>query len=87
MHINFKEMQAVLWALKAWIHIFVGKKVTLYCDNQAVVNDIRKLSIRGSAMKPLRVIVTLLALHDVLMETVWISSKENVLADQLSRAK
>jgi hypothetical protein len=33
MHINLKEMQAMLWTLKTWIHIFVEKKVTLYCDN------------------------------------------------------
>jgi hypothetical protein len=87
MHINLKEMQAMLWALKTWIHIFMKKKVTLYCDNQAVINDIRKLFIRDSTMKSLWVIVTLLTLHDVLMKTVWISSKKNVLADQLSRAK
>jgi hypothetical protein len=87
MHINLKEMQAMLWALKTWIHIFVEKKVTLYCDNQAMINDIRKLFIKNSTMKSLRVIITLLTLHDVLIKTVWISSKKNVLADYLSRAK
>jgi hypothetical protein len=70
MHINLKEMQAMLWALKTWIHIFVEKKVTLYYDNQAVINNIRKLFIRNSIMKSLRVIITLLTLHDVLMKTV-----------------
>jgi hypothetical protein len=87
MHINFKEMQAMLWALKTWIHIVVKKKVILYYDNQAVINDIKKLFIRDSIMKSLWVIITFLTLHDVLMKTVWISFKKNVLADQLSRAK
>jgi hypothetical protein len=87
LHINLKEMQAMLWALKTWIHTFAEEKVTLYCDNQVVVNDIRKLFIKDSTMKSLRVIITLLTLHDVLIETVWISSKKNVLANQLFRAK
>jgi hypothetical protein len=87
MYINFKEMQAMLWTLKTWIHIFVEKKITLYCDNQAVINEIKKLFIRNSIIKSLRVIITLLTLHDVLTKTVWISFKKNVLANQLSRAK
>jgi hypothetical protein len=33
MHINLKKMQAMLWALKTWIHIFVEKKIILYYDN------------------------------------------------------
>jgi hypothetical protein len=87
MYINLKEMQAMLWVFKTWIHMFVEKKIILYCDNQAVINDIRKLFIRDSTMKSLRVIITFLTLHDVLMKTVWISFKKNVLTDQLSRAK
>jgi hypothetical protein len=53
LHINLKEMQAMLWALKTWIHIFAEKKVTLYCDNQVVVNDIKKLFIRDLTIKSL----------------------------------
>jgi ribonuclease HI len=87
LHINLKEMQAMLWVLKTWIHTFAKKKVTLYSDNQVVVNDIKKLFIKDSTMKSLRVIITLLTLHDVLIKTVWISSKKNVLANQLFRAK
>jgi hypothetical protein len=87
MHINLKEMQAMLWAFKTWIHIFVEKKVSLYCDNQVVINDIKKLFIKNSTIKSLRVIITFLTLHDVLIKTVWISSKKNVLANQLSRVK
>jgi hypothetical protein len=87
LHINFKEMQAMLWTLKTWIHTFAKKRVILYCDNQVVVNDIKKLFIKNSTMKSLRVIVTLLTLHDVLIETMWISSKKYVLANQLFKAK
>jgi hypothetical protein len=33
LHINFKKMQAMLWALKIWIHTFAEKKIILYYDN------------------------------------------------------
>ena len=85
--INVKEMMAVLHALRKWLPIFKGSKLVIYGDNQAVVNGLRNGSIRGPAMKPLRDIAMLLALHDIVIESHWISSRENTLADMLSRGQ
>ncbi len=84
-HINIKEMDAVLILLSQWTSVFAGKKVLLHCDNKAVVGGLRKSSIRGPAMAPLRQIATLLAIHDIELEVVWIPTGENKVADCLSR--
>ena len=67
-HINVKEMMTILHALRKWLPIFKGSKLVIYGDNQAVVNGLRNGSIRGPAMKPLRDIAMLLALHDIVIE-------------------
>ena len=43
--------------------------------------------MRGPAMAPLRDVVMLLALHDILVEVMWLDSKSNHLADLLSRGE
>ena len=73
-HINVKEMMAVLHALRKWLPILKDPNLS-YGDNQAVVNGLRNGSIRGPAMKPLRDIAMLLALHDIVIESYWISSR------------
>lgn len=85
MHINVKEMIAVLRALN---HFGTsGCEVNLYCDNWAVVQGLRKSSIRGAAMEPLRKIAMLAALTNVTINAIWIPTKQNYLADMLSRGK
>jgi hypothetical protein len=64
-HINYKEMFAVLQALQLWLASFAGRQVHVYCDNDAVVAALRKQTIRGNAISPLRKIAMIAALHDV----------------------
>jgi ribonuclease HI len=64
-HINYKEMFAVLQALQLWLASFAGRQVHVYCDNNAVVAALRKQTIRGNAISPLRKIAMIAALHDV----------------------
>ena len=59
--IQFKEMQAVNHALHLWLDQLRGMTVALYCDNDACVHGLSKLSIRGLAMAPLRQIATRIA--------------------------
>ena len=84
-HINVKEMTAILQAMKKWLPICKGSHLILYCDSYAVTKGVNKTSIRGQAMHALRAITMLAALHDIQIEARWISSKENYIADLLSR--
>lgn len=83
--IQFKEMQAVSYALHLWLNQLRGSKVVLYCDNEACVYGLSKLSIRGLAMGPLRQIATTMAKYDILLVPTWIPTHANQLADDLSR--
>ena len=83
--IQFKEMQAVNYALHLWLNRLRGTKVVLYCDNDACVHGLSKLSIRGLAMGPLRQIATTIAEYDILLIPTWIATHANQLADDLSR--
>ena len=83
--IQFKEMQAVNYALHLWLDQLRGRRVILYCDNKACVHGLSKLSIRGLAMGPLRQIAMTMAEYDILLVPTWIPTYANQLADDLSR--
>ena len=85
--IQFKEMMAILIALRYWRPKLAGARVYIYCDNQAVVAGVNHTSIRGQAMGPLRDIVLILTFEDILLHARWIPTKENCLADALSRRR
>ena len=59
--------------------------MVLYCDNEACVHGLLKLSIRGLAIGPLRQIATIMAEYDILLVPTWIPTRANQLADDLSR--
>jgi hypothetical protein len=84
-HINYKEMLAILTAFRLWLPKFSGKHIAIHTDNTAVYHGLNKRSIRGPAMEPLREITLLAALHDITFSAHWISTKDNLLADLLSR--
>jgi hypothetical protein len=84
-HINYKEMLAILTSFKLWTAAFSGKHITIHTDNTAVYHGLNKRSIRGPAMEPLREITLLAALHDITFAAQWIPTKDNLLADLLSR--
>lgn len=86
-HITVKEMMAVLHALQLWAHEFEGARLIIHGDNTGVVNGLQNLSIRGPALSPLREIAMILALRQITIESLWLSSEENLLADILSRGQ
>lgn len=86
-HITVKEMMAVLHALQLWAQEFEGALLIIHGDNTGVVNGLQNLSIRGPALKPLQEIAMILALHDIVIESRWLPSEENLLADILSRGQ
>lgn len=83
-HINVKEITAILHTLQRWLPIIKGSCLILYCDNFAVAKGVEKTSIRGNAMHALRAITMLVAINDVKIESHWISTKHNAIADLLS---
>ena len=83
--IQFKEMKAVQHAVQLWLDRLRGSKLILYCDNDACIHGLIKTSIRGPAMAPLRSIAMLLASQDIHLVPIWIPTKANLLADDLSR--
>lgn len=86
-HITVKEMSAVLYALNTWLLLFADSHLITYGDNTGVVQGLKHSSNIGPAMDPLREIVMILSTHNIVIESNWILSKENFLADILSRGQ
>jgi ribonuclease HI len=84
-HNNFKEMYAVLHALRTWTTESRACKIKLHCDNEGVVAALAKGSIKGQAISPLRQIAMHIVVHDIKLHCLWIPTKENPLADALSQ--
>ena len=59
--IQFKEMKAIHHAIRLWRDRLRGSRLVLYCDNNACIHGLKKSSINGQAMAPLREIALLLA--------------------------
>ena len=87
MHINFKEMKAVLYVIELWLDQLQGTRLVLHCDNEECVFGLHKSSIKGAAMAPLRDFAMFVARHDIHLVPTWIPTKANQLADDLSRFK
>ena len=86
-HINIKEMAAVYMAMQRWLPDFAGSHLIIKSDNFAVASGIKKTSMRGQAMIYLRKIVMLAAQHDIVINSQWISTTDDWLADLLSRGR
>lgn len=86
-HIMVNEMGAVLHALQKWASEFEGAQLIIHGDNTSVVQGLHNLSMQGPAMSPLREIAMILALRQIVIESHWLSSEDNLLADLLSRGQ
>src|SRR5271169_56840 len=84
-HINYKEMFAILYAFAEWCDDWKGQSVNIHCDNDAVVKGVNKSTIRGAAIHPLQSLLLLAATRDIVVRATWIPTKENAIADALSR--
>ena len=83
--INFKEMHIVLQAMQCWLLHFKVHKLVIFTDNTMVYHGLRRRSVWGPAMDPLRKITLFAALHNIDLHVQWIPTHENALADLLSR--
>jgi hypothetical protein len=83
--IAWKEAYAVLFAFAEWGESWRGHTVVIMCDNTVVVNGINARSVRGEAIDPLQLLFLTAALYDIEISCQWLSSKDNWIADALSR--
>ena len=86
LHINYKEVLALLPAVDLWGHLWRDKKVIVYSDNQAAVGILN----RGTAKDPnvmgaLRHLLWKSVIHNFRIKAVYYPGKQNVVADAASR--
>jgi len=86
-HINTQEMRAVEQVLLHWGADWIGKRLIIHIDNRAVVHGLTNRTIRGASMQVLRRCLLLATEFDLDLEARWVSTKENALADALSRVE
>jgi hypothetical protein len=84
-HINWKEAYAILFALAKWGSNWEGCQITFMCDNSTVVGAVNKKSVHGNAINPLQLVFLAAALYDIEICCYWLASKDNWIADALSR--
>ncbi|KAA8904270.1 hypothetical protein FN846DRAFT_890917 [Sphaerosporella brunnea] len=78
-------MLAVLSAFRLCLLEFSCKQIAIYTDNTAVYHGLNKCSMRGPAMEPLREIMLVAAQHDITFSARCFPTKDNLLAELLSR--
>lgn len=59
----------------------------MHIDNKAVVHGLTNRTIRGASMDVLRQYLLLATEYDLDLQARWVSTKENALADALSRSE
>ena len=78
-------MPAVEQVLLYWGSTWRGKQVVMHVDNRAIAHGMLNRTIRGASMEILRRCMLLAAEFDLELDAQWIPTKENALADALSR--
>ena len=85
-HITQLEMLNVIVALKVWANVWQDKKITLYCDNMAVVEVVTTGKTRDPFLATCaRNIWLLTAIFNIQLQVLHVPGKANVTADLLSR--
>ena len=79
-------MLNVLIALRMWCSLWADKKVTIFCDNHAVVDILDSNRTRDGILGViLREILMIQATFNVQAKVVHIMGENNPIADSLSR--
>ena len=86
LHINALELLTIMVTIKLWGHEWVGKRVTLQCDNMSSVLALNSGKARDPfLLQCLREILFVCARHEVEVKAVHIPGVDNRLPDLLSR--
>ena len=85
-HINVKELTAVYLALNRWRSFCANRQIQIFTDNTATLWALRKGSIRNIQASDILCKIFLLCLrHNIKLLVNFIPTKENILADSISR--
>jgi len=84
-HINTQEMRAVEQVLLHWGKNWKGMRVQIHVDNKAVAHEVSNSTIRGGSMNDWCRCLLLASEYDFDLEARWVSTRDNALADALSR--
>ena len=86
--IEYLELYAVLVGVLNWIQKFANRRIIIFCDNISVVYMInRNTSTCKQCLSLIRILVLESMIHNVRIFANYVSSKNNKLADLLSRNK
>ena len=84
--INFLELYAVTIGIFNWIHLFKNRRIIIFCDNTSMVHMLNNTTSGCKyCMVLMRMIVMECLNHNVKIRACYITSKDNVYADLLSR--
>ena len=84
--IAVREIYAVCVACGTWGNSWVGQHCMFYCDNKGVVDSFDKFKNKNATTQHLmRVICYLSAMHNFTFEFKWLKSKDNPMADIVTR--
>ena len=85
-NINVLELLSIVICLNLWGKYFKGKRIQIFCDNEAVCQVISSGKARCELLKSgLREIAFLAATMESEIKTVHLGSKSNRISDRLSR--
>ena len=86
LNIAVRELYPILILVKMFAHLWSNQTVCFHCDNQAIVASLNKQRARNpTIMTLLRPLVLHLMLTNVKFKVVYIKSKDNIIADAISR--
>ena len=86
-HIHIKEFLTLLVAIKLWGISWAGKRILIHCDNQNVCNSINNQKPKDDGLQEcLRELIYFESLYSFKIGAIYIETKENHLADFLSRS-
>jgi len=86
-HINRQEIRTVEQVSLHWVSKWKGRALVMHVDNQAVAHGIANRTMRGASMQVLRRCLLLASEYDLEVEAFWVPTKENALAEALSRSE
>ena len=86
--IAYLELFALTVGVTLWIHKYQNRKIAIFCDNQSVMHMVNRTTSKcKNCMFLIRHIVLLSLIHNVKIQVKYVTSKNNLLSDCLSRNK
>ena len=81
-----KELIPIVLACRIWGRRWMGKRIVVFCDNEAVVEMLGTgYSREPNLMHLLRYIFLVAAFNELLVRAMWIPGSTNKVADAISR--